>query len=80
MQRLQQLMALWSSSCRMEVLRNSPDPIGVNLDEVKAEHILSLTNDLLRLISSQTPVIGRLIKSCVFTSDSTVFLTTNWSF
>lgn len=80
MQRLQQLMVLWSSSSRMEVLQNSADPIGVNLDEVKAEHIISLTNDLLRLLSSQTPVIGRLIKSCQFTSDSTVFLTTNWSF
>lgn len=80
MQRLQQLMVLWSSSSRMEVLQNSADPIGVNLDEVKAEHIISLTNDLLRLLSSQTPVIGRLIKSCQFTSDSTVFLTTSWSF
>lgn len=59
-------MAVWSSSCRMEVLQNSADPIGVNLDEVKAEHILSLTNDMLRLISSQTPVIGRLIKSCQY--------------
>lgn len=73
-------MAVCSSSCRMEVLRNSADPIGVNMDEVKAEHILGLTNDMLRLISSQTPVTGRLIKSCQFRSDSTVFLTTNRSF
>ncbi|XP_041803998.1 probable E3 ubiquitin-protein ligase TRIML1 [Chelmon rostratus] len=42
---------------------NRTDPISVSLDEVKADQILSLTNNMLLLICSQTPIIKKLIKS-----------------
>lgn len=46
---------------------NRTDPSSVSLDEVKADQILSLTNSMLLLISSQTPIIKKLFKSCQFT-------------
>ncbi|XP_029377644.1 probable E3 ubiquitin-protein ligase TRIML1 [Echeneis naucrates] len=46
----------------MDVL-NRTDPSSVNLDEAKAEQILSLTNNMLLLISSQTPIMKKLIES-----------------
>uniref|UniRef100_A0A671X281 B30.2/SPRY domain-containing protein n=2 Tax=Sparus aurata TaxID=8175 RepID=A0A671X281_SPAAU len=42
---------------------NRTDPISVSLDEVKADQILSLTNNMLLLICSQTPIIKKLYKS-----------------
>lgn len=48
-------------------LLNRTDPISVSLDEVKADQILSLTNNMLLLICSQTPIIKKLVKSCQFT-------------
>ncbi|KAM9364939.1 putative E3 ubiquitin-protein ligase TRIML1 [Pholidichthys leucotaenia] len=42
---------------------NRTDPASVSLDEAKADQILSLTNNMLLLISSQTPIIKKLIKS-----------------
>lgn len=50
----------------MELL-NRTDPSSVNLDEAKAEQILSLTNNMLLLICSQTPLFKKLIRSCKFT-------------
>ncbi|KAM3863015.1 putative E3 ubiquitin-protein ligase TRIML1 [Diretmus argenteus] len=46
----------------MELL-NRTDPGSVSLDEVKADQILSLTNNMLLLIRSQTPITKKLIKS-----------------
>lgn len=47
-------------------LLNRTDLISVSLDEVKADQILNLTNNMLLLISSQTPLIKKLIESCQF--------------
>ncbi|XP_069000223.1 probable E3 ubiquitin-protein ligase TRIML1 [Embiotoca jacksoni] len=55
---------------RVMDLLNSTDPSRVSLDEAKAEQILSLTNKMLLLICSQTPIIKKLINS--YSSD--VFL------
>ncbi|XP_028279851.1 probable E3 ubiquitin-protein ligase TRIML1 [Parambassis ranga] len=44
-------------------LLNRSDPSSVSLDEAKAEQILSLTNNMLLLMCSQTPIIKNLIKS-----------------
>ncbi|XP_078129856.1 putative E3 ubiquitin-protein ligase TRIML1 [Sander vitreus] len=44
-------------------LLNSTDPSSVRLDEAKAEQILSLANNMLLLISSQTPIIKSFTKS-----------------
>ncbi|XP_053188624.1 probable E3 ubiquitin-protein ligase TRIML1 [Scomber japonicus] len=44
-------------------LLNKTDPSSVNLDEAKAEQIISLTNNMLLLICSQTPLFKKLIKS-----------------
>ncbi|XP_078017047.1 putative E3 ubiquitin-protein ligase TRIML1, partial [Epinephelus lanceolatus] len=44
-------------------LLNRTDPSSVSLDEVKADQILSLTNNMLLLISSQTPLMKKLTKS-----------------
>ncbi|XP_071778703.2 putative E3 ubiquitin-protein ligase TRIML1 [Centroberyx gerrardi] len=44
-------------------LLNRTDPSSVNLDEAKADQILSLTNNMLLLIRSQTPITKKLIKS-----------------
>lgn len=49
----------------MDVLDQS-DPSSVSLDEAKAEQILSLTNNMLLLVCSQTPLIRKLLKSCQF--------------
>ncbi|XP_058507477.1 probable E3 ubiquitin-protein ligase TRIML1 isoform X2 [Solea solea] len=46
----------------MDVLSRT-DPSSVSLDEAKAEQILSLTNNMLLLICSQTPIMKTLIKS-----------------
>ncbi|KAM9847500.1 E3 ubiquitin-protein ligase TRIM21-like [Aulostomus maculatus] len=46
----------------MDVLSRS-DPSSVNLDEPKAEQILNLTNNMLLLICSQTPIMKKLVKS-----------------
>lgn len=54
-------------SCRVVDLLNKTDPISVSLDDVKADHILRLTNNMLLLISSQTPIMKKLIQSCQFT-------------
>ncbi|XP_068424534.1 E3 ubiquitin-protein ligase TRIM58-like isoform X3 [Clinocottus analis] len=48
---------------RVVTLLDRTDPSSVSLDEVKADHILSLTNSMLLLISSQTPIIKKLTKS-----------------
>lgn len=45
---------------------NRTDPSSVNLDEAKAEQVLSLTNNMLLLICSQTPIMKKLIHSCQF--------------
>lgn len=45
-------------------LLNQSDPSSVSLDEAKADQILSLTTGLLLLISSQTPLIKKLLQSC----------------
>ncbi|XP_067465737.1 probable E3 ubiquitin-protein ligase TRIML1 [Thunnus thynnus] len=44
-------------------LLNRTDPSSVNLDDAKAEQILSLTNNMLLLVCSQTPLFKKLIKS-----------------
>ncbi|XP_046885422.1 E3 ubiquitin-protein ligase TRIM39-like [Hypomesus transpacificus] len=44
-----------------EVLRGC-DPGSIRLDEARAEQILSLTNNLLLLLRSQTPISKRLIR------------------
>ncbi|XP_076747979.1 zinc-binding protein A33 [Maylandia zebra] len=44
-------------------LLNQTDPSSVSLDEAKAEQIISLTNNMLLLVCSQTPMIKKLIKS-----------------
>ncbi|XP_042342096.1 probable E3 ubiquitin-protein ligase TRIML1 [Plectropomus leopardus] len=48
---------------RVMDLLNRTDPSSVSLDEVKADQILSLANNMLLLISSQTPIIKKLAKS-----------------
>ncbi|XP_035028355.1 probable E3 ubiquitin-protein ligase TRIML1 [Hippoglossus stenolepis] len=48
---------------RVMDLLSTTDPSSVNLDEAKAEQILSLTNNMLLLICSQTPIMKKLIKS-----------------
>ncbi|XP_054456742.1 probable E3 ubiquitin-protein ligase TRIML1 [Anoplopoma fimbria] len=48
---------------RVMDLLNRTDPSSVSLDEVKADQILSLTNNMLLLISSQTPIIKKLTNS-----------------
>lgn len=60
-------------------LLNRTDPSSVNLDEAKAEQILSLTNNMLLLICSQTPIIKKLIKSCQSLIISTLFTDTTAS-
>ncbi|KAM8858910.1 E3 ubiquitin-protein ligase TRIM69 isoform 2-T2 [Spinachia spinachia] len=45
---------------------NNMDPSSVSLDEVKFNQILSLTENTLLLISSQTPIIKKLTQSCQF--------------
>lgn len=47
-------------------LLNGTDPNSVSLDEAKADQILSTTNDLLLLISSQTPTIRKLLQCCQY--------------
>ncbi|KAM4729990.1 putative E3 ubiquitin-protein ligase TRIML1 [Anableps anableps] len=42
---------------------NQSDPSSVNLDEAKANQILSLTNNMLLLVCSQTPLMKKLLKS-----------------
>ncbi|KAM4599179.1 putative E3 ubiquitin-protein ligase TRIML1 isoform 1-T1 [Fundulus diaphanus] len=42
---------------------NQSDPSSVSLDEAKANHILGLTNSLLLLVCSQTPLMKKLLKS-----------------
>lgn len=59
--------SLWSASSRVIDLLNRTDPSSVSLDEVKADQILSLTINMLLLISSQTPLMKKLTKSCQFT-------------
>ncbi|XP_026210053.1 probable E3 ubiquitin-protein ligase TRIML1 [Anabas testudineus] len=44
-------------------LLNTTDPRSVRLDEAKTEQILSLTNNMLLFICSQTPIMKKLIKS-----------------
>ncbi|XP_039995687.1 probable E3 ubiquitin-protein ligase TRIML1 [Xiphias gladius] len=46
----------------MDLLKRT-DPSSVSLDDAKAEQILSLANNMLLLICSQTPLIQTLIKS-----------------
>ncbi|XP_076021921.1 putative E3 ubiquitin-protein ligase TRIML1 [Genypterus blacodes] len=46
----------------MDVL-NRTDPSSVRLDEAKADQMLSLTNSMLQLIRSQTPVTKKLLNS-----------------
>ncbi|KAF7669064.1 hypothetical protein LDENG_00245380 [Lucifuga dentata] len=46
----------------MDVLNRS-DPSTVKLDEAKADQVLGLTNNMLQLIRSQTPVTKKLISS-----------------
>lgn len=58
-------------------LLNRTDPSSVSLDEVKADQILSLTNNMLLLISSQTPLMKKLTNSCQFTHDF-CSVTTAW--
>lgn len=53
--------------CRVMDLLNQSDPSNVSLDEAKADQILSLTNSMLLLICSQTPLVKKLLKSCQFT-------------
>ncbi|XP_041866099.1 zinc-binding protein A33-like [Melanotaenia boesemani] len=48
---------------RVMDLLNQSDPSSVSLDEAKAEQIINLTNSMLLLISSQTPLIKKLLKS-----------------
>nr|XP_046224031.1 probable E3 ubiquitin-protein ligase TRIML1 [Oncorhynchus gorbuscha] len=48
---------------RVMDLLSRTDPSKVNLDEPKADQILTLTNNMLLLIHSQTPITKRLIKS-----------------
>ncbi|PWA25986.1 hypothetical protein CCH79_00001429, partial [Gambusia affinis] len=45
---------------------NQSDPSCVSLDEAKASQILSLTNSMLLLVCSQTPLMKKLLKSCQF--------------
>lgn len=54
-------------SYRVLDLLNRTDPSSVRLDEAKTEQILSLTNNMLLLIRSQSPIIKKLIRSCQFT-------------
>lgn len=63
-------MFLLSTTSRVMDLLNRSDPRNVSLDEAKAEQILSLTDNMLLLISSQTPIIKKLVKSCQFTHKS----------
>ncbi|KAK5611484.1 hypothetical protein CRENBAI_016055 [Crenichthys baileyi] len=42
---------------------NQSDPSSVSLDEAKANQILSLTNSMLHLVCSQTPLMKKLLKS-----------------
>lgn len=58
---------LLCASTRVIDLLNQTDPSSVSLDEAKAEQIISLTNNMLLLVCSQTPMIKKLIKSCQFT-------------
>uniref|UniRef100_UPI0037E7A0F3 probable E3 ubiquitin-protein ligase TRIML1 n=1 Tax=Semicossyphus pulcher TaxID=241346 RepID=UPI0037E7A0F3 len=48
---------------RVVDLLNRTDPSSVNLDEAKAEQILNLTNNMLLLVCSQTPIIKKLMQS-----------------
>ncbi|KAM6922784.1 putative E3 ubiquitin-protein ligase TRIML1, partial [Lycodopsis pacificus] len=48
---------------RVMDLLNRTDPSSVSLDDVKADQILGLTNNMLLLISSQTPIIKKFTKS-----------------
>lgn len=66
--------SLWSASCRVVDLLNRTDPISVSLDEVKGAQILNLTNNMLLLLSSQTPIIKKLIKSCQFTCFYSIYI------
>ncbi|XP_056148334.1 E3 ubiquitin-protein ligase TRIM39 [Lampris incognitus] len=50
-------------AARVKDLLKRSDPSSVNLDEAKADQILSLSNNLLLLIRSQTPITKKLIKS-----------------
>lgn len=70
--------SLWSASCRVVDLLNRTDPFSVSLDEVKGAQILNLTNNMLLLLSSQTPIIKKLIKSCQFSHVSAVFISSTW--
>lgn len=63
---IRNLWFLLSASSRVVDLLNRTDPVSVSLDEVKADQILSLTNNMLLLICSQTPIIKKLTKSCQF--------------
>lgn len=48
---------------RVAEVLNRTDPSSVNLDEAKADQMIHLTDNLLLLISSQTPIIRTLIRS-----------------
>lgn len=63
----QQLFFCDVCSYRVLELLNRSDPSSVRLDEAKTEQILSLANNMLLLIRSQTPIIKKLIRSCQFT-------------
>lgn len=51
---------------RVVGLLNTTDPTSVSLDETKGDQILSITNDMLLLLSSQTPTIQKLLHSCQY--------------
>ncbi|KAM3605805.1 uncharacterized protein V6R79_005046 [Siganus canaliculatus] len=48
---------------RVVDLLNRTDPVSVRLDEVKADQILNLINNMLLFICSQTPIVKTLIRS-----------------
>lgn len=63
-------LPLWCAPCRVTDVLSRTDPSSVRLDEAKADQILSLTNNMLQLIRSQTPVTKKLLDSCQFTHSS----------
>ncbi|XP_015225450.1 PREDICTED: probable E3 ubiquitin-protein ligase TRIML1 [Cyprinodon variegatus] len=48
---------------RVSDVLNQSDPSSVSLDEAKASQILTLTNNMLLLVRSQTPLMKKLLKS-----------------
>lgn len=61
-------MPISNTSCRsflrVSDVLNQSDPSSVSLDEAKASQILTLTNNMLLLVRSQTPLMKKLLKSC----------------